>query len=48
MDNKKTTIKEIASLPNISISTVSRSLHKHPSIGITTQLKVQKLAEELN
>ena len=47
MDNKQTTIKEIASLLNISISTVSRALHKHPSIGITTQLKVQKLAEEL-
>lgn len=45
---KQTTIKEIASLLNISISTVSRALHKHPSIGITTQLKVQKLAEELN
>ena len=48
MDNKQTTIKEIASLLNISISTVSRALHKHPSIGITTQLRVQKLAEELN
>ncbi|MGF1925579.1 MAG: LacI family DNA-binding transcriptional regulator [Bacteroidia bacterium] len=45
---KQTTIKEIASLLNISISTVSRALHKHPSIGLTTQLKVQKLAEELN
>ena len=48
MGNKQTTIKEIASLLNISISTVSRALHKHPSIGLTTQLKVQKLAEELN
>jgi len=45
---KQTTIKEIASLLNISISTVSRALHKHPSIGLATQLKVQKLAQELN
>ncbi|HTM99073.1 MAG TPA: LacI family DNA-binding transcriptional regulator [Pedobacter sp.] len=48
MGGKQTTIKEIASLLNISVSTVSRALHKHPSIGITTQLRVQKLADELN
>lgn len=48
MGNKQTTIKEMASILNISVSTVSRALHKHPSIGIATQLKVQKLAQELN
>lgn len=46
--NKQTTIKEIASILKISVSTVSRALHKHPSIGLNTQLKVRKLAEELN
>lgn len=48
MKGKPTTIKEIAALLNVSVSTVSRALHKHPSIGLTTQLKVQKLAKELN
>jgi DNA-binding LacI/PurR family transcriptional regulator len=48
MSNKPTTIKEIAAILNVSVSTVSRALHNHPSIGITTQQKVQKLAKELN
>jgi DNA-binding LacI/PurR family transcriptional regulator len=48
MHTKPPTIKEIAQQLNVSISTVSRALHKHPSIGISTQLKVQKLAKELN
>lgn len=48
MKGKPATIKEIAALLNVSVSTVSRALHKHPSIGLTTQLKVQKLAKELN
>jgi len=48
MTAKPTTIKEIAKILNVSVSTVSRALHKHPSIGLTTQLKVQKLAKELN
>ncbi|MDB5132965.1 MAG: LacI family DNA-binding transcriptional regulator, partial [Mucilaginibacter sp.] len=48
MTAKPATIKEIAKILNVSISTVSRALHKHPSIGLTTQLKVQKLAKELN
>lgn len=48
MSAKPATIKEIAKILNVSISTVSRALHKHPSIGLNTQLKVQKLAKELN
>lgn len=48
MKEKPVTIKEIAALLDVSVSTVSRALHKHPSIGLTTQLKVQKLARELN
>ncbi len=48
MEGKPTTLKEIAKILKVSVSTVSRALHKHPSIGITTQQKVQKLAKELN
>jgi LacI family transcriptional regulator len=48
MNKKPTTIKEIARLLNISTSTVSRALHDHSSIGITTRLKIKNLAAELN
>lgn len=48
MKAKPITLKEIAARLNVSLSTVSRALHKHPSIGISTQLKVEKLAKELN
>lgn len=48
MDQKPATIKEIASRLNVSVSTVSRALHNHPSIGLRTKMQVQKLAEELN
>jgi LacI family transcriptional regulator, repressor for deo operon, udp, cdd, tsx, nupC, and nupG len=42
------TIKEIAKRLNISISTVSRALHDHPSIGFRTKMRVKQLANELN
>ncbi|HSU51225.1 MAG TPA: LacI family DNA-binding transcriptional regulator [Segetibacter sp.] len=48
MSNKLPTIKEIAKKLNISISTVSRALHEHPSIGLRTRMRVQQLAKELN
>ncbi|MGZ8538479.1 MAG: LacI family DNA-binding transcriptional regulator, partial [Flavisolibacter sp.] len=41
------TIKEIAKRLNISVSTVSRALHNHPSIGLRTKTLVQELAKEL-
>ncbi|HSK13403.1 MAG TPA: LacI family DNA-binding transcriptional regulator [Phnomibacter sp.] len=47
MENKAPTIKEIAKRLNISVSTVSRALHDHPSIGLRTKTNVQKLAAEL-
>ncbi|MBZ5858928.1 LacI family DNA-binding transcriptional regulator [Flavihumibacter profundi] len=48
MKNKKLpTIKEIAKQLNISVSTVSRALHDHPSIGLRTKSRVQELAKEL-
>ena len=48
MDQKPATIKEIAKRLNVSVSTVSRALHNHPSIGLRTKTQVQKLAAELN
>lgn len=48
MEKKPTTIKEIARVLNVSVSTVSRALHNHPSIGLRTRTQVQKLAAELN
>ncbi|SHM72297.1 transcriptional regulator, LacI family [Chitinophaga jiangningensis] len=41
------TIKEIAKRLNISVSTVSRALHDHHSIGLRTKARVQQLAAEL-
>ncbi len=48
MEQKPATIKEIASRLNVSVSTVSRALHNHPSIGLRTKLQVQKLAVEMD
>lgn len=48
MNHKPATLKEIAKQLNVSVSTVSRALHDHPSIGIQTKKQVQKLAKELN
>ena len=48
MEHKPATLKEIARQLNVSISTVSRALHNHPSIGLRTRTQVQKLAEELH
>ena len=48
MDNKLPTIKEIAKRLNISVSTVSRALHDHHSIGLRTKIRVRELAKELH
>lgn len=42
------TIKEIAKRLKISVSTVSRALHDHPSIGLRTKMKVREIAKEIN
>ena len=47
MSPKQPTIKEIAQKLNISVSTVSRALHDHPSIGLRTKMRVKELAKEL-
>ncbi|MGQ0738503.1 MAG: LacI family DNA-binding transcriptional regulator [Bacteroidota bacterium] len=48
MEQKPATIKEIARRLHVSVSTVSRALHDHPSIGLRTKMQVQQLAGELN
>jgi LacI family transcriptional regulator, repressor for deo operon, udp, cdd, tsx, nupC, and nupG len=48
MDKKLATLKEIAKRLNVSISTVSRALHDHSSIGLRTKMRVQQLAKELS
>lgn len=48
MEQKPATIKEIAKRLNVSVSTVSRALHDHSSIGLRTKMQVQQLAKELN
>lgn len=48
MDNKLPTIKQIAKELNISVSSVSRALHNHPTIGLRTRMRVQELAKKLN
>jgi DNA-binding LacI/PurR family transcriptional regulator len=48
MEKKVPTIKEIARKLNISVSTVSRALHDHPSIGLRTKTAVKNMAAALN
>ena len=48
MKNQLPTLKEIATHLNISISTVSRALHNHKSIGLRTKTQVQELAKKLD
>ena len=48
MKNNLPTLKEIATQLNISISTVSRALHNHKSIGLRTKTRVQELAKKLD
>lgn len=46
--SKQATIKEIAKKLGVSISTVSRALHDHPSIGLRTKMRVREAAKELH
>ncbi len=48
MDYKLPTIKEIAKQLHVSVSTVSRALSNHPRIGLSTKMRVQQLAKDLN
>lgn len=48
MANKPITIKDIAQMLNISVSTVSRALKDNPEISQKTRKAVQELAKKLN
>ncbi len=48
MKKEVTTLKQLAQILNLSISTVSRALNNHPDISKETREKVQKLASKLN
>lgn len=45
--NKPVTIKEIAKVLNISVSTVSRALNDYPGIGLRTRKRIKKMAFEM-
>ncbi len=45
---KRATIKDIANIAGVNISTVSRALKDHPDIGLDLRNKIKRLAEELN
>jgi LacI family repressor for deo operon, udp, cdd, tsx, nupC, and nupG len=48
LSTKPITIKEIAKAVNVSPSTVSRALHDHPSISVSTRAKIKQVAKDLN
>lgn len=48
MENKKTTIHDIAKELGVTASTVSRALQDHPRISDSTKKSVVKMAEKLN
>lgn len=47
MTGSRITIKDLAARMNMSISTISRALHDHHSIGEKTTSEIKKLAKEL-
>jgi len=47
MSGTRVTIKDLAKRMNLSVSTISRALHNHPSIGEKTTREVWKLAKQL-
>ncbi len=47
MPGTRVTIKDLAKRMNLSVSTISRALHNHPSIGAETTREVWKLAKQL-
>lgn len=47
MKASRITIKDLAERMNLSVSTISRALHNHPSIGRKTTNDVKKMAAEL-
>lgn len=48
MKKEVTTLKKIAKLLDVSVSTVSRALNDHPDISEETAIRVKRLANKLN
>lgn len=48
MPGTRVTIKDLAKRMDLSVSTISRALHNHPSIGKKTTAEVWKLAKQLS
>ena len=48
MNKKRTTIKDIANVLNISPAAVSKALHDHSRISTKTKVAVRRVAKELN
>lgn len=47
MAKRRVTIKDLAEKMDLSVSTISRALNNHSSIGVKTTKKVKKLADEM-
>jgi LacI family transcriptional regulator len=45
---KRATIKDIAAIAGVNVSTVSRALRDHPDIGLALRTKIKQLALELH
>lgn len=45
---KRATIKDIALVAGVNVSTVSRALRDHPDIGADLRSKIKRLADEMN
>lgn len=47
MAKKRVTIKDLAEKMNLSVSTISRAMHDHPSIGKKTKQEIRQMAKKL-
>ena len=45
---KRATIKDLARLMGVSVSTISRGLRDHPDISVEVREQIKKKAQELN
>lgn len=45
---KRATIKDIAAVAGVNVSTVSRALRDHPDIGVTLRTKIKQLANDMH
>jgi LacI family transcriptional regulator len=45
---KRATIKDIAAMAGVNVSTVSRALRDHPDIGLALRTKIKQLAQDMH